>query len=445
MRGCRSSYVITAVRHKRRPSNTPRQRQRLSSPTVTDDTANAPLGPSLIDQEGSTELPELSREASTELQKLVDGCVTAIRREVRLEGPRGSASDEELRENVYINYTELLKGLGEADYRMDLSRNRRNGRDRARAGVPLAAVLAAYRVGVRYLWFSLVERARSCGMSDAPLVAAASRLWAAQDELVSAMTTSYRDEQQLMALAQEEERSALVQALLEGRLLDTASLWEIADVLRLGHDGPYVIVAAQLSEIGRRSLPGVEPTLHGLGISSAWRLTPDNQIGIVCLHSHSQLEQLLDVVRRVATTRVGVSPTYQRLSDTAEHLRLARIAMSSSLPKKDPVTVFNAHALAVLAVAAPEVTTRVAREVLAGLNNLPEPDRATLLDTFEVWLDSDGSTSVAAKKLFCHHNTVRHRLHRLEEQTGRSLNNPRELTELCIALENHRRFPPMTP
>ena len=42
--------------------------------------------------------------------------------------------------------------------------------------------------------------------------------------------------------------------------------------------------------------------------------------------------------------------------------------------------------------------------------------------------------------LFCHPNTVRYRLHRIEERTGRSLTRPRDIAELCLVFEVHRRL-----
>jgi len=41
----------------------------------------------------------------------------------------------------------------------------------------------------------------------------------------------------------------------------------------------------------------------------------------------------------------------------------------------------------------------------------------------------------AAAALFCHPNTVRHRLRRIEEHTGRSISAPLDLAELCLAFE----------
>jgi DNA-binding PucR family transcriptional regulator len=51
------------------------------------------------------------------------------------------------------------------------------------------------------------------------------------------------------------------------------------------------------------------------------------------------------------------------------------------------------------------------------------------------------SASKAAEYLFCHPNTVRHRLRRLQERTGRSLADPLDTSALCVALQAERRLP----
>ena len=81
----------------------------------------------------------------------------------------------------------------------------------------------------------------------------------------------------------------------------------------------------------------------------------------------------------------------------------------------------------------------------AAVDQASERDRALLLDTFGAWLDADGSADRAAAALFCHPNTVRHRLRRLQDQTGRSLSQPRELAELTLAFEIDRRITDPAP
>ena len=78
-----------------------------------------------------------------------------------------------------------------------------------------------------------------------------------------------------------------------------------------------------------------------------------------------------------------------------------------------------------------------------------------LFETFRVWQNSDASVNAVADRLFCHPNTVRHRLRRIEKGTGRSLvpakgcrrimfsvrgTSPAHVTMLsAIPLPGHRR------
>jgi DNA-binding PucR family transcriptional regulator len=49
-----------------------------------------------------------------------------------------------------------------------------------------------------------------------------------------------------------------------------------------------------------------------------------------------------------------------------------------------------------------------------------------------------GSSDAAAAALFCHPNTVRHRLRRLETAAGRRLRTSRDIADLCLALAAER-------
>jgi DNA-binding PucR family transcriptional regulator len=84
----------------------------------------------------------------------------------------------------------------------------------------------------------------------------------------------------------------------------------------------------------------------------------------------------------------------------------------------------------------PEQAGELGMRVLDGVFALDEHKRELLLDTFTAWVDVGGSVDRAARAgLFCHANTVRNRLHRLEELTGLTLSRPRELVELVLAVE----------
>jgi DNA-binding PucR family transcriptional regulator len=138
---------------------------------------------------------------------------------------------------------------------------------------------------------------------------------------------------------------------------------------------------------------------------------------------------------------VGISPPFHDLAETSEALRFARLAVTGKPSGDSLVTVFDDAPLAVAAVSAPEVMAKIRSTVLRRLDELPTEERTILLDTFRAWVGAGGSANDTAAKIFCHPNTVRHRLHRIEELTGRSLSRPMDLAELCLAFEVERRLP----
>ena len=369
--------------------------------------------------------------------ELAEGAAKQIQAEIPFYAAGEMVGFEALRDSCMANIEFMLGSMGGTVF--DPEAARLTGRIRAEQGAPLADVMAAYRVGVRYLWDAVLAEADANGhVATEAVVEAASQLWVVQSVYTDAMSTAYRDAQTTLSIEREQRRSALVEAFLEGRVADGSTLWEAADVLRLPHTGPYVVVAAAVPELGRPAVPVAEERLRSVDLPSAWRLLPDVQVGLVCVRSMTPAK-LAEHIGRLTTGRVGISPPYDDLSETAQALRFARIALAACA-EHSPVTLFDEAPLAVVAMAAPDVAERFVRTVLGGLDDLPGEDRDLLLQTLRTWLASGGSANDAAEKLYCHPNTVRHRLRRIEERTGRSLTDPRSLTELCLAAEAETRL-----
>jgi DNA-directed RNA polymerase specialized sigma24 family protein len=115
----------------------------------------------------------------------------------------------------------------------------------------------------------------------------------------------------------------------------------------------------------------------------------------------------------------------------------AKVMLRSRRDRSSPVALFDGSISAAAAVSAPAVMVKSARAVLDGLADLTDEERDILLETFRAWQDNEASADNAAKVLFCHPSTVRQRLRRIEKRTGRSLWRPRDVAELCLALEVH--------
>jgi hypothetical protein len=364
----------------------------------------------------------------------------AITREVRLYQTTRPVAFEVIVGGCSANMQPIFTAIAN-DSAFDPTAAAELGIQRAGDGVPLTSLLEAYRVGFRGVWNAVVaESATHNHVNGEALGVLTTKVSAAQDIYTDAMATAYRAEQARRVLSEESERSALIDSLLRGQLFEQWSVWEAADYLRLPTEGPYVVVAAEIAETGMQALPEVESKLRSLDVFSAWRILPDLQVGIVHVKTDKQLASVLALVSRMATTRVGVSSCFDDLRETAQALRYARITLRGRPDPERRVTQFDGSIIATAAVSAPEVMVKLVTPTIECFAELAEHERDVLFDTFRVWLENDGSLRVAGEVLFCHPNTVRYRLHRIEQRTGRSLSRPRDVAEFSLAMEVHRRL-----
>ena len=184
--------------------------------------------------------------------------------------------------------------------------------------------------------------------------------------------------------------------------------------------------------MAEESLPDIERRLAARGIVSGWRLRAALQLGIVSLQA-DQRDDVLAIMRDAASARAGVSPPYRSLADTLRALQLARIALAALPDGRAEVRMFDPSPLAAAMACDPGEGRRLVSQVLGGVLKLSPGDRATLLDTLNAYLDHAGSARRAAEVLYCHPNTVRYRLRRLQALTGRSLSDPQGTAELATA------------
>lgn len=357
---------------------------------------------------------------------------SAIRDEIDFYRDTGVVSQHQLVESCTDNVRFIFSGLA-GPQTFDTTPAALTGESRAKSRVPLHVVMSAYRIGSHHIWQALLDIVTADGdITQQALLTVTERIWEAQDVYTEAMTSGYRRRATQQAVADEAERAALTEALFSGTASASHGPWEIADLLGLPTRGPYVVVAARTPQLGKHALPGIVDILRSADIYSAWRLLPELQIGIVHLPSDAARARLIATLQRMSSHGVGVSPPFDALVEIGTALRYARIAVTGA-SESEPVVEFEDSVLGIAAVTAPDVNLRLADAVLGGLAGVADSD--LLYRTFRAWVAQRGSIPEAAAALFCHPNTVRHRLRRIEECTGRSINVPLELAELCLAFE----------
>lgn len=317
------------------------------------------------------------------------------------------------------------------------------GREIAEAGGGLAGAMDDIRAAAHALWDRARVTARA-GDADAyrVLLERGGDLWSEFERWSSAVQESYQqvlgDRERLTA----HEREAFVDALLTGAGGNPSELRRSADALELPRNGVFCVVVIERTR--RTAGPtDIERRLRTRGIRSAWRLTLLEQVGVVRLGAPGAVAAggpaaggtlLKDLLAVTAPGRVGMSTFYEQLGFTPVASRLAHLALASLPSGAEEVCQYGDRPLETLLAAAPESSRDLGLTVLSGLLALSDDARELLLHTVAVWCDSGGSVTSAAERLHCHRNTVRYRLKRVEELTGRSLSAPQGIAEVLVAV-----------
>ncbi|MEU4544291.1 PucR family transcriptional regulator [Nonomuraea dietziae] len=123
------------------------------------------------------------------------------------------------------------------------------------------------------------------------------------------------------------------------------------------------------------------------------------------------------------------------LNGLIEEARHARSLASLGTGKVSVVTGDDVSSHRTLLAAIPDPLRRSFRSRLLGrLEAYDATNQTELLETLETFLEESGSWAATADRLHVHVNTLRYRLKRIEELTGRSLNSWDERVDFLLAL-----------
>jgi PucR C-terminal helix-turn-helix domain/GGDEF-like domain len=375
----------------------------------------------------------------------VDALATELSEEIRRAEPfydAGTVPAADLRASVRDNLVHILSQLAGRPM-PGLEPPRATGRRRAEQGVPLPVVLHAYRVAGQFIWDAILAEAEGDATATTELLRTGSELWLIIDTHSGSITDSYRDTVAERALGDAQTRSAMLDALLRGDNGDGSRLWESATTLRLPQRGTFVVVAARPPGPGVEAVPRAEQSLRAHGLQSSWRVEVDSHLGVVVLTPRTGIDALCGYLLELSAGPVGVSTPYPTLDRTPAALRQARLALAAAAPVADRaggdrLVRYERAPIQILLASAPDAAGAVAQAVLGPVLALPAAERDTLLGTLRTWFEEHGATSAAATRLYVHRNTVRYRLRRVEELTGRSLAQPTGIAELHLAMEAAR-------
>jgi len=304
------------------------------------------------------------------------------------------------------------------------------GRQLAREGVPLAAILRSYRLGQEVLFARAAELALAQPSGDAQVLALA-RIGALSfrfsDGAMSDVAHEYESQREEFIRGTLAQRASTLQALLAGRTIDVAAAERV-----LGHrlDGTHVAIVAW----------SADPQLDGEAVAAAARdlvravgrgrpLVMAETPGEATVWTAPAGETPdLAALLRAAIGRAGAG--VEGFVATKRQADLARAVASAH--EAPPVTRYDDVALAAVLLRDRDAARAFAVDELGGLA-APTRAAAGLRETLSTYFAGGHDQSRTAAALGLHRNTVAKRLRRAEAMLGRALTSrPRELEAALV-------------
>ncbi|WP_329204738.1 helix-turn-helix domain-containing protein [Streptomyces sp. NBC_00683] len=307
------------------------------------------------------------------------------------------------------------------------------GRKRAEEGVPLQAVLHAYRIGGEETWDALV----SVVMQDCPdqshlMAFAATDVWRRIDRDTALVIESHRRTGSATP-DDGRKRRPLLKMLLRGAT-DVTHVSAFAVALGLPLHARYAVVRLR-GPAAERSASAPAHEIHE-GLELHWCPAEDGMAVVALLGDHS-VSDLARVIPTGPGMRGGISTAVSGLMEVGRAREFAELALDSCTTDGE-LAQLSDRMPGAFVLLRPDLAREFAVQVLGPVLATEPVEREQLLSTLAAWLDCQGSTEEARKLLYCHRNTVLNRLRRLERLTGRLLARPRDVVDLSLALDAHR-------
>ncbi|GGC42676.1 PucR family transcriptional regulator [Brevibacterium sediminis] len=342
----------------------------------------------------------------------------------------------ELRRTGRLSFSTLIEGLRAGGFDGPVAVSTEVGVSRARAGIPLEALMTAIRHDFNVLWEVLT---RVANQEDAELVIRHTGIvLSTVDEYVSQVQQAYTAERTRMRAEEDSVHAGLIASLFDDPDPTAERLSRIATGLGLDVDSPLLVIAATGDDvralrviISDHARAGGTMFTHHLGeVLIAFTQVPGGAGHASTPFGGGTGHSLGALAGKIAEARVG----YVR----AEGIGTLR---RSALTARDLADV----------IAADETTAMTwrsgwARLAARSLNAAGNPiladvesalaacgpvERERLIEAVQVYLAS-GSIGASAAQLFCHRNTVANRLRRFAELTGVDPMIPAEAARLVV-------------
>ena len=331
----------------------------------------------------------------------------------------------ELRRTGRASFSTLIEGLRAGGFDGPVAVSTEVGVSRARAGIPLEALMTAIRHDFNVLWEVLT---RVASQEDAELVIRHTGIvLSTVDEYVSQVQQAYTAELTRMRAEEDSVHAGLIASLFDDSDPTSERLSRIATGLGLDVDSPLLVIAATGDDVRALRViisdhvrAGGTMFTHHLGeVLIAFSPVPGG-----AGHPPTAL------ATRIAEARVG----YVR----AEGIGTLRRSALTARDLADVIAVDEASAMTwrsgwarLAARSLNAAGNPILVDVESALAACGPVERERLVEAVRAYLAS-GSIGASAGQLFCHRNTVANRLRRFAELTGVDPMIPAEAARLVV-------------
>lgn len=290
----------------------------------------------------------------------------------------------------------------------------------------------AYRVGGRVAWRYISEIARALDVPPDLLSLGAEAIFAYIDELSKLSLEGYSAAEERASGTFQRRRQRLLRLILAQPAVSAEAIADLAEAARWSIPERLVVVALER----RSDQHGVDPEV----VPEDDAVLIDLEGNDPCLITTDPAQHLPRLQPQLAGWRAVVSPSVPFV-EAPTALRWARRALGlrrrGVLPQQR-VTWSDRHLSTLWLFADEPLISELARRTLHPFNGLTVNKRARLAETLLTWLETRGSATEIAKILGVHQQTVRYRLHQLEQLFGDRLNNPDDRFDMELVLRAQR-------
>ncbi|MGW0816952.1 PucR family transcriptional regulator [Streptomyces viridiviolaceus] len=349
------------------------------------------------------------------------------------------------------NVQELLIALCEdsAPLESSLEAFRRSAARRVHQGIPLQALLHAYRLWGQVVWQEIVAATDpSRPQEREAALAIAGRVMAYVDQVSIAVAQSYVDEVTGVLGDREAMRRDLLEALISGRAI-SERVRRRAAASALDVDGQHAVVLARaLEPLGndrsalRAALVGARGQLRPASASILVGIREDEVVAIYPVTGRSDYSTLVEQAGAWALELSGFAVGVGRAHDATDGIAAsyAEAEEAVRLGAADGgarVSTFSEVLLDHLLSNSPHLRT-LQNETVAPLHAYDHSKNAQLVRTLRVYYEHGFNLARSAAQLRVHPNTVVYRLRRIHQLTGHDPSDPDQLLLLLLGMKSDR-------